>query len=147
MDVSSPRWHAKCKYPGMELTGSIGVVTCLIEMRLAEGEADRAVKLLLTVVERIKAKVGCQACWVSLDAVEPCRIRFSEIWTSDTAFRTHVRSEEFRHVLTAMDMCCEEPTVTIGELTGRTGIESLRELREGLESDPGGSASNPIAGG
>ena len=121
----------------MELTGGIGVVTCQAEMRLAAGEVDRAVKLLLAVVERIKAKAGCRACWVSRDAGDPCRIRYNEIWISDTAFRTHVRSEEFRHVLVALDMCCEEPTVTIGELAGRTGIEYLQEIREGLGPDPG----------
>ena len=124
----------------MELTGGIGVVTCLVEMRLAPGEVDRVVKLLLTVVERIKAKTGCRACWVSRDAGEPGRIRYNEIWVSDTSFRSHVRSEEFRHVLEALDMCCEEPAVTIGELTGRTGIEYLRELRMGLDSDPGPDA-------
>ena len=68
---------------------------------------------------------------VSRDASDPCRIRYSETWTSGPPFRIHVRSEEFRPVLVALDMCSEEPVVTIGELAGRTGIEYLRELREG----------------
>lgn len=109
----------------------------MIEMHFAEGEADRAVQLLVSVVERIKAKVGCQACWISRDGVEPRRIRYSEIWTSETVFSTHLRSEEFRHVLMALDMCSEKPTVTIGELTGRRGFEYLKELRGDSMPDTG----------
>jgi hypothetical protein len=29
-----------------------------------------------------------------------------------------------------MDMCCEEPQVVIGNLSGRSGIAYLQELRE-----------------
>lgn len=130
---SGDRWHAKCKWSNMKLTGDTGVVTCLVDMRFDPGEASRAVQLLLTVVERIKAKAGCQSCWVSRDAVENRRIRYSEIWTEDAAFLDHVRSEEFRRVLVALDMCCEEPAVTIGELAGRTGMDYLRDLRDGLD--------------
>ena len=134
-EATSRRWHAKCKQPHMELTGGIGVVTCLVEMRFVPVEADRALRLLVTVVERIKAKAGCEACWVSRDAIEPCRIRYCETWGSNAPFQVHVRSEEFRHVVTALDMCCEEPKVTIGELTGRTGIEVLKEFCNGREPD------------
>ena len=115
----------------------IGVATCLIEMRFDAVEADAAVQLLLTVVERIEAKTGCQSCSASRDAVDPTRIRYSEIWNSEAPFRTHVRSEEFRHVLVAMDMGREKPEVTIGSLEGRTGLEYLRELLDGTRPDPG----------
>lgn len=138
--ILSDGWHAKCKWHDMKLTDTLGVVTCLVEMRFAKGEADRAVRLLLTVKEPIKTKPGCQSCWISRDAVDPSRIRYSEAWTSDSAFRTHVRSEEFRHVLAALDMCCEEPAVTIGELTGKTGMENLQHLLEGPDPDVGPSA-------
>lgn len=124
----------------MILKDGIGVVTCLVEMRFVVAEADRAVRLLATVVERTKAKSGCRACWVSRDVVDSCRIRYSEVWTSDSTFRSHARSEEFRHVLEALDMCCEEPAVTIGELTGRTGMEYLRELLVGQEPESGPNA-------
>jgi quinol monooxygenase YgiN len=119
----------------MELTESTEVVTCLIEMRFAAEEADEAVQLLLAVVERIRAKAGCQVCWLSRDAADPRQIRFSEVWTTEAGFRAHLRSGEFRHVLMALDMCCEEPSVTIGEMSGRTGIEHLQKYCSGPAPD------------
>ena len=117
----------------MKPADSIGVVTCSIEMRFGADDVDSAVRLLLSVVERIEVKTGCRTCSVSRDAVETGRILYSEVWAAESAFRLHVRSDEFRPVLAAMDMCCEEPSVTIGALSGRTGIAYLRDLRGGPE--------------
>jgi len=118
----------------MEAVGGMGVVGCLIEMRFGVAEADQATRLLQAVVERIEAKHGCHGCSVSRDAAEPTRLLYSEIWTAEPVFRVHVQSDEFRHVLAAMDMCCEEPRVTIGSLSGRPGLDRLRRLCS--ETDP-----------
>ena len=53
-----------------------------------------------------------------------------EEWESAEAFRRHIRSEEFRRVLVAVDMCCEEPQIVIGNLSGHSGMEYLRKLRD-----------------
>jgi quinol monooxygenase YgiN len=115
----------------MDAAGSMGVVGCLIEMRLDADAADDAVRLVRAVVERTEAKHGCHACSVSRDVADPLLLIYSELWTSETVFRDHVRSQEFRHVLAAMDMCREEPHVTIGALSGRPGLEHLRQLCKG----------------
>jgi len=76
---------------------------------------------------------GCEDCTVSRDLGEPDRIRYGEIWLSEKAFGAHVRSPEFRYVLTAMDMCCERPRVVCGGMSGRSGLEYLRDLREDFD--------------
>ena len=115
----------------MEQKDGMGAVVCLVEMHFATGERDRATGLLVTVIERIKAKAGCHGCWVSRDAVESGIVRYSEIWQSEPVFHAHVLSDEFRHVLTALDMSSREPTVTIGRLSHRRGFEHLIDLRRG----------------
>jgi quinol monooxygenase YgiN len=117
----------------MEQAHDKGAVVCLVEMHFATGERDRATSLLVTVVERIRAKAGCGGCWVSRDAVESGIVRYSEIWETEPMFHAHVQSNEFRHVLTALDMCSREPTVTIGRLTGIGGFEHLKDLRRGSQ--------------
>jgi hypothetical protein len=41
---------------------------------------------------------------------------------SREAFREHVRSEEFRRVLIAMDMSSEEPRIVVGDLPAHSGM-------------------------
>lgn len=102
----------------------------MIDMQLAPVNTSRAVQLLVSAVGSIEAKSGCQACTVAQDATDPNRVRYSESWETEAAFQKHVRSEEFRRVLVAMDMCCEKPQVVIGNLSGRSGMAYLQELRE-----------------
>ena len=113
----------------MEEDRRVALVTCLIDMRFSHGDVDRAVLLLLSAAGRTEAKPGCQACSVGRNAGEESQVRYSESWDSEAAFQRHVQSEEFLHVLMAMDMCCEEPQVITGTLSGRSGIAYLRELR------------------
>ena len=109
---------------------SLAVVTCLIDMHFAPENLERAVQLLLSLVQRTEATPGCRTCAVLRDAANEGRVRYNETWDVEPAFQRHVQSEEFRRVLVAMDMCCEEPQVVIGNLSGRSGMAYLRELRE-----------------
>ncbi len=108
---------------------ALDLVSCTVDMHFSPENADRAIQLLLSGVGRTEAKLDCRACTVARDANEPNRVRYSETWKLESAFRKHVQSEEFRRVLMAMDMCCEEPQVVIGNLSGRSGISYLQELR------------------
>jgi len=106
------------------------LVTCSIDMRFLPGKMDEVVQMLVSAVGRTEANAGCKECVVARDAAETGRVRYSEVWNSETAFQRHLRSSEFQHVLMAMDLCCEEPQVMIGDLSGRRGIAYLQELRE-----------------
>lgn len=103
-------------------------VTCSINMRFAPTAKDRAVNLLLSAVGVTQAKLGCISCIVARDVAEDGRIRYAEEWESEEVFQRHLRSDEFRRVLVAMDMCLEEPEVVIGNLSGRSGMAYLEEL-------------------
>lgn len=92
--------------------------------------------MLVSGIGRTEAKPGCYECVVAQDVAEPGRVRYREAWESQDAFQRHVQSDEFRCVLTAIDMCCEEPRVVIGNLSGKGGITYLQEL---YKSDNGGS--------
>lgn len=113
---------------GMDFSDAVGSVICSIDMHFSSDGLDSAVRLLTSVVGRTTARPGCVDCVVALDATEPDRVRYYESWDSGLAFHNHVRSAEFRRVLSAMDMCCEEPRVVIGNLSGGGGMAQLQEL-------------------
>jgi quinol monooxygenase YgiN len=114
----------------MKPTNRTAFMTCRVDMKFPVGVVDSAVRLLLSVVGRTESKAGCKACNISRDAVESDRLHYSEEWDSEPAFQRHVHSEEFGRVLVAMDMCGEEPQVTIGNLSGHSGIAYLQAIRE-----------------
>lgn len=107
---------------------AIQSVTLSIVMRFAPANMEQASQLLVSGIGCTEAKPGCYECVVALDAADHGQIRYHEAWQTEAAFQRHVQSTEFRRVLAAMDMCCEEPCVTIGNLSGRSGIDHLQEL-------------------
>jgi len=115
----------------MDSRGRLSLATCSIDMRFPSQDVDRAVRLLLSVKGNIQAKGGCLVCGVGKEADDAGLIHYREEWESAEAFHQHVRSEEFRRVLIAMDLCSEEPRIVVGNLSGRIGMAHLRELREG----------------
>ena len=99
------------------------LTTCSIDMRFASKDVDHAVRLLLSVKENIQAKHGCRDCRIGMDATDAGLVHYLEEWESAERLHRHVRSEEFRRVLIAMDLCCEEPRIVTGDLSGHIGMD------------------------
>jgi quinol monooxygenase YgiN len=114
----------------MDSDDRLNLATCMIDMRFGSKDVDHAVRLLLSVQGDILRKHGCRACNVGLEATDAALVHYREEWESEEAFQQHVQSEEFRRVLIAMDLCCEEPRVMVADLSGQIGMEYLRKLRE-----------------
>lgn len=104
------------------------VITLTVDLQFAPEKTDQATQLIVSGIGRIEAKSGCQHCLILRDAVSENRVRYSEIWATDDEFQQHVQSEEFRRILAAMDMCSEEPAVTIGKFSGHIGLTYLQQL-------------------
>jgi quinol monooxygenase YgiN len=102
----------------------------LIDMRFSPDQVQQAVRLLISILGRTEAKPGCMECMVARDATDEGHVRYSEKWGSESSLHSHLRSAEFQCVLAAMDMCREEPNVTIGDLSGRKGVAYLQALRD-----------------
>ena len=113
------------------------VLTLVVDMCFAPEARDQAISVLTSGTGRTEAKRGCMECMVSQDALVEEHVRYSEKWESESFFRRHVRSEDFRRVLLAMDMCSQEPRVAVGSVTGQEG---LAQLEKWLKETPGEEA-------
>ena len=114
----------------MASASRLSLATCSVDMRFSAEDVDSAVRLLLSAKGDILTKRGCRACDVAMEVADPGVVHYREEWESEEALREHVRSEEFRRMLIAMDMSCEEPRIVVGNLTGHEGMAYLRTLRE-----------------
>ena len=116
----------------MDSSDRLRIASCSIDMRFELKDVDQAVRMLLSVRGGIQAKRDCRACEVGMDASESGLVHYREEWESEDAFRQHIRSEEFRRILIALDLCREEPRIMVGNLSGRTGMADLLKLRENV---------------
>ncbi len=105
--------------------------SCSIDMKFDEPDVESAVQILQSSLGCTEAKSGCVSCRICQDTSFSNRIRYTGIWCSEEEFYRHVKSDEFKRVLIAMDMCTEEPTVKIGQFSGETGLAFLHRLSRG----------------
>jgi len=115
---------------------TIALLTLSISMHFAPAEVERAVQLLLSSVGRTESKSGCRNCTVARDAADARRVQYHETWDSKAAFGRHAKFEEFRRVLIAMDLSCEDPEVIIGDLSGSRGLSYLQAIIQHPETGP-----------
>lgn len=107
---------------------------CSIVLRFSsEQDVKKIEELLSSSSECTLSKSGCLECNISSDKADPLKVLYQEQWQNESIFRQHVGSQEFKHVLAAIDMCCEMPEVKIGKMVTRSGLDSLNEIYfEGL---------------
>ena len=122
-------------YSGMNTIDDTKWITCRVDMLFQPTEADGALRVLSPVVGLVRTKAGCMTCTLGRDVEDGCLIRYAEEWATETEFLRHMQSEEFRRVLIAMDMCCEEPRVIVGNLHCRCGLALLFNLCDRDQGD------------
>ncbi|MDF7799689.1 antibiotic biosynthesis monooxygenase [Pontiellaceae bacterium B1224] len=116
------------------------VVTLSIDLHFTAENAPQAIQLLISGCGKTEAKPGCQQCRVTKDTVKGNRVRYTEAWNTQADFDRHLQSEEFRRVLVALDMCSEEPEVSVGNFSGHTGLRYLQNLCDRIDSEQPGAA-------
>ena len=100
-------------------------------MRFPESQVDSAISALRACAGPTRAKRSCLTCHIGRDAEEEGVVRYYEEWDTEESLSKHLRSEDFRKVLFVLDLCVEEPRVTVGETASTGGVEVLRSLKNG----------------
>ena len=109
-------------------------VTALVKITVRPQDTHRLISVLRAGVGPIMAHPACLDCRVLQDVAENDTAVFLERWRSLEALERHIRSEEYRSVLAAIELACEPPEVLIGTITGSRGIDYIVELRTGEPS-------------
>lgn len=97
--------------------------------------AVSAHEVLLSTVARTNAKFECIDCRIITETENPVHILYTEQWSSEAAFVSHARSDEFKYVLTALDLSSEMPEVKVERLYTDNGLECFEQiLQQAAES-------------
>jgi quinol monooxygenase YgiN len=86
--------------------------------------------ILLSVQGPIRAKPGCSACDIYEERGPEHGIVLVERWISDAALETHLRSEVYLRILTAMELGGGSPTIRFEHVSSAGGMELIERLRK-----------------
>jgi len=92
---------------------------------------DEILKTLRSLLGPTRVLPGCVSCRFYQDVENPNLLTLIEEWESREALNRHVRSNDYRKLLTAMDLASERPVVQFCSVSSESGMELIEEIREG----------------
>ena len=102
-------------------------------MRVAAPPAKRTEMLqaLRSLVGPMSALSGCRCCRLYQDADDENAITWLEEWESREQLDRHVRSSEYRTLLSVMDLSAVQPEVRFNTVAKTAGMELIRDAMSG----------------
>ena len=100
-------------------------------IRLFLSEIDRRLVItsLTALVGWNRVQPGCRACQLLTDTEDPQALVLWEEWGSQDDLDRHLRSEEYRRVLAAMELSQEAPEIRFDIVENRSGFEVVEAAR------------------
>jgi quinol monooxygenase YgiN len=105
------------------------MIVSTIALRLSEGDRRKVISSLLPVVRSTRAQAGCRGCAVLTDVEDPRTLLLREEWDSQEQLDRHLRSEDYRLVLAAIELSQAAPQIRFDTVTTRAGIEMIEAAR------------------
>jgi quinol monooxygenase YgiN len=126
------------KHPFNTATREGGMILATIRMKISPQKRGEALKIIKSIVEGNRILPGCLSCRIYEDIEEDNVIMYEEMWKSEDALEHHLRSDEYRRVLLALEMALQHPEVRFNRISSSSGFETIEKART-----PTGRAKRP----
>ena len=105
------------------------VLISALKIRPARDKREEVLSALRHMVEPTEVEPGCISCHLYRDANDDSVIVLMEEWESRSALDCHLRSEQYRNVLAAMECSVERPEIRFSTISQTAGLELIEAAR------------------
>jgi quinol monooxygenase YgiN len=105
------------------------VIICTLRLLLSEIDRCRVIASLAPLTRWTEVQPGCRSCYLLADIEEPRALILWEEWETQEDLDRHLRSEDYRRVIAAMELSQEAPEVHFHTVATRGGFEVIESVR------------------
>ncbi len=105
------------------------MIVCTVTFTLSEPDRRKVIASLGALLGSTRAQPGCRVCALLLDAEDPKRLVLWQEWDRQDQLTRHLKSEDYRLVLAAIEMSREAPQVHFDTVEVRSGLEVVEAAR------------------
>jgi quinol monooxygenase YgiN len=105
------------------------MMIAVIELIPRNGQRQAMLEILRFAEERARVKAHCLGCGVFEAADGTQRVLYEERWLSANDLHAHIQSGLYLHILNALELASEVPTISFHEVTQTRSMELIEELR------------------
>jgi quinol monooxygenase YgiN len=111
------------------------MIQATIKVKLPASRFKEAMAILRPLVESTKTAPGCIDCELHRDVLHDAVLIFYGRWNDEEGLQRHLRSDEYRNLLSVMEMAREVPEVRFDLIARTSGLEVVESARTDL-ADP-----------
>ena len=105
------------------------MVQTRLRIRVIPENQDKALEIINFVLERIRVENGCTSCHFYQDMSSKGFLLLLQEWESRDDLKRHICSEEFRYILSLIELASEPPQIRFNTITKEEGIEAIESVR------------------
>ena len=105
------------------------MVQVLLRLRIIRKNQDQVDEIINFILERIRAESGCRSCHFYQDTSSKGAFLLLQEWESRADLERHIYSEEFRHILTLIELASEPPEIRFNTISRKEGLEAIESVR------------------
>jgi len=101
----------------------------LFKLKISKDDHHKAVEIINFVIERVRVEAGCKNFQFFSDTTKKDSFLLLQEWESKLIFEKHIHSDEFRHVLTLIDLAKELPEISFNTISLQEGLDMIASLK------------------
>ena len=103
-------------------------VITLMHLKAAPEKRMNILKTIHAMIGPTNAQPGCLHCELFSSTQNDDQLLLLEKWDSQESLEQHIKSDEFRKVMAAMDSACEPPKIRFYETNTLGGMDLLEKI-------------------
>ena len=111
------------------------MVILRINFRVDPAHRAKVIRSLARVVGPSRVSSGCVSSQLYADVEDEGRLLFVEEWSDEHSLAAHLRAENTRVLLSAVEYACDPPDVRVETLADSRGLEFIAACRETVWGD------------
>jgi quinol monooxygenase YgiN len=105
------------------------MIVSTLRLLLSETDRRRVITSLTPIIAWSRVQPGCRACHLLADTEDPRALVLWEEWDTRDDLDRHLRSQEYRRVLAAIELSQEAPEIRFDAVETRSGFEVVEAAR------------------
>jgi quinol monooxygenase YgiN len=105
------------------------MIKSTVRMTIPPPKIPAVLAILKPVIELCRDDPGCLSCHLYEDLQEKSVIMLEETWRTEDDLNFHLRSDEYRNLLLALELAVSRPEIRFDTISSSAGIETIEKAR------------------
>jgi quinol monooxygenase YgiN len=105
------------------------LIQATVRMTIPPQRSDEVLSILRKVLEQCRDNPNCLGGHIYGDLQDRNVLMLEQVWSSGEDLDRHLRSDEYRNLLLALELAVERPEIAFHTISHSTGIETIERAR------------------